>query len=849
MSIFKEEGKKFFGFIKYLYKPALVLILIQATAITLFLYDNRGKIKTKIPQLVNLVGLSFDTFHPNDYKEYLSDLTRSIISRKQLKRVDLSLSFKDKLKLECDRKRKENCTKNGWVKAELYKDNEKYRVKLRAKGDREIHRIRLNNMSFKTDLIGDKRFLGMEEFSIQLPIIRNYTYEPLAARLLRKENISSTRNSYIRLYINGEYVGVRHLEEAMSKELVESSKKRYGPIYSIEESISTIYENAIFDLADKKYWQRINNNLEREALTILESSQTNPEIFNKYFDNKKWAKYMAMLDTLMMIHGTVPKSVKFYLNPVSGLIEPIFFDGHHGGWFHNYRLSDAITKNNLIPKCTLTCENMYFYRMMFGNGQNINYSFYKEYFNSLENFTSEDYVKNILEKEWKNLWLERGTIYREFNKKDSIYHFGILPNIGSFNKLKDRFKNIRNEVLLAKYLSPKFSFSSKENFLKVTNLKSRLPQILKIYCNNKKIISTKVLAVNVDNNIDLNREIKCDLNQLSFSLDGGKNLIPFNNVLISDLDLKKEITNSNLKLIEKESYVFEGIKNVIKDDLELNNSNIVFKNGTEICLSENSIFKIINSDIEIKGDSNNPILIRGCTQKGGSLLIENSNINIGYLKINNLAAPQLKLRSLYGGLNILYSNVYGGYLEIENSKSEDGINFINTNANLENIKFKEIKSDALDSDFSKLVINKISCVKIGNDCVDLSFSEGKINHLKAEKISDKVLSLGEESSLNIEKVDIQNSEIGIVAKDSSILNIKSYNYQNVKVPIAAYVKKREFGPAKISIFNIKPKLNNLDFISKNSLVFIENDIISGYKSSKSINDLLYGNNYGVKTAR
>ena len=36
-------------------------------------------------------------------------LTRSIISRKQLKRVELSLSFKDKLKLECDRKRKENC--------------------------------------------------------------------------------------------------------------------------------------------------------------------------------------------------------------------------------------------------------------------------------------------------------------------------------------------------------------------------------------------------------------------------------------------------------------------------------------------------------------------------------------------------------------------------------------------------------------------------------------------------------------------------------------------------------------------------------------------------------------------
>ena len=66
MSSFKKGGNNFFSFIKYLYKPALILILIQATAITIFLYDNRGKIKTKIPQLINFVGLSFDTFHPKD---------------------------------------------------------------------------------------------------------------------------------------------------------------------------------------------------------------------------------------------------------------------------------------------------------------------------------------------------------------------------------------------------------------------------------------------------------------------------------------------------------------------------------------------------------------------------------------------------------------------------------------------------------------------------------------------------------------------------------------------------------------------------------------------------------------
>ena len=35
-----------------------------------------------------------------------------------------------------------------------------------------------------------------------------------------------------------------------------------------------------------------------------------------------------MCDLLMTHHGVLPKSVKFYYNPISGLFEPIAFDGH-----------------------------------------------------------------------------------------------------------------------------------------------------------------------------------------------------------------------------------------------------------------------------------------------------------------------------------------------------------------------------------------------------------------------------------------------------------------------------------------------------------------------------------------
>ena len=87
-----------------------------------------------------------------------------------------------------------------------------------------------------------------------------------------------------------------------------------------------------------------------------------------------------MLDAFNMMHGTLPKSVKFFLNPVTGLFEPIFFDGHYGlGLFDKYLLSDVIRINESLPECRYTCSEIDFYRMFFGNGNKVNSLFLNEY--------------------------------------------------------------------------------------------------------------------------------------------------------------------------------------------------------------------------------------------------------------------------------------------------------------------------------------------------------------------------------------------------------------------------------------------------------------------------------------
>ena len=83
-------------------------------------------------------------------------------------------------------------------------------------------------MSFKVDMIGNDRLYGLEEFSLQKPIIRNYSLEIIASKVMLFNNILASKTKIIDLYLNGENLGIYHLEEGFSKEILELNKKKMG---------------------------------------------------------------------------------------------------------------------------------------------------------------------------------------------------------------------------------------------------------------------------------------------------------------------------------------------------------------------------------------------------------------------------------------------------------------------------------------------------------------------------------------------------------------------------------------------------------------------------------------------
>ena len=72
----------------------------------------------------------------------------------------------------------------------MYEQSE-YPVKLRVKGDREIHFSEPDITSYKIDITSDDRLNGLEEFSIQKPIARNYIYEYIFQKLNKESEIIS----------------------------------------------------------------------------------------------------------------------------------------------------------------------------------------------------------------------------------------------------------------------------------------------------------------------------------------------------------------------------------------------------------------------------------------------------------------------------------------------------------------------------------------------------------------------------------------------------------------------------------------------------------------------------------
>ena len=316
---------------------------------------------------------------------------------------------------------------------------------------------------------------------------------------------------------------------------------------------------------------------------------------------------------------------------------------------------------------------------------------------------------------------------------------------------------------------------------------------------------------------------------------------------------KINLTQQNSQLNYDSTVIISENMTIDKDFIIEKNTTLIINNGVNITLSDNANIYVYGK-INAFGNTFNPIKFIGHHNSNSAIYVNSIESQFNFCQFTELSALNNNLKfplfkdlwttssaiTLYESSNIVFKNC----LFTNNQIGDDMINAVGCNDIIfSDCSFENIVSDALDSDFSDIEIENCKFILVGNDAVDGSKSNIKITRSYFDKIADKAISVGEESYVSILNGKITNSELALVVKDGSLLEAENIKLENNRMDLIAFSKKEEYDYPSFKLLDCK--ITNY-LIDQNSHNIGEGDY---YRTNQSIQDVLYGEQYGKASVR
>ena len=755
--------------------------------------------------------------------------------------------------------------------ASITSENKKIETNIRLKGNRDIHFKNIKNSSYKFNLKGGNTIWGIDKFSLQKPITRNYLHEWIFHELMSEGGLVKLKYEFIYFNQNGQNMGLYVLEEGFGKKLLERNKRRNGPIFSLEENFewADIYK-AKFEVYDKKNWLKKENiDIPRKARENFKNFLNDKIKLEEIFDIKKWAWYFAVTDLTYTHHGVLPSSVKFYYNPINGKFEPIPCDGHRMHPNYNKYIYDFDHKTTFdiakidIKKPDKFLLDKFLNKFFYLNNDNdkLNELFYFEYIKAIKKISSNQFLddffksrKNQINKITSAIYTDSFMFAHDWRRKSGIglYYYDKKDIYDRASRLLSLFSPKKTAIFIEEDTKGLVIYNKH-----IHNVNLSLSEI-GCQINIEGVITLKKIPLDIKLQYPehiLSKEKfssaqNYNCNYLSFIEK--KSNVKFNKTIdkINGNYKLSDLKNENYKkyFIRKNNSLFLNKKEIeIKENLLIpKNYNVIIKSGEKIFLKNNA-FIFSKSPWQIGGEGERVFIGGEENNFGGGLLIfdtektsEIKNTNFEYLSglqknnnslsyLGNLINNYQSNFILFGSINFYNSNIKINDVSFKNIFSEDAINVINSNYKIVDSKFNEILFDAIDIDFSNGEITNSNFKNIGNDGIDFSGSKSTVLGGYFNNIGDKAISIGELSKVNISDIEAKNSYIGIVSKDGSNAFVDNVQFINVEIPFAAYQKKNEYSFAKMSINNVESDNYLIQSIrDKKSKIFENNNEIGKF---------------------
>ncbi len=578
---------------------------------------------------------------------------------------------------------------------------------------------------------------------------------------------------------------------------------------------------------------------------LLSKFRDNLLKFEDIFDVDQMARGFAASDILDGWHGLNWTNLSFYFNPVKNKFEPIFQDWYNEGFISKY--NDEFRSIRILDLYNYGD----FYKKIFRSEV-----FLEKYIYYLEKYSNYEYIEDFNKKISVEFNLNLNKIYksspyynfpdyliinktravREFiNHHDPVY-IELLKTINDDKNLSVKIGN--QHILPINIEKIVFISPGNETFEKVINKKIQ-PRSLEIFDRDQFDKSpVKYTKTTIDKPpFDYYEKVI-----VNYRIIGSQKLRTKKidkPIVFTELKLKTENftklsknidTTSNFNFIKKyqNSYVINKGDWIINTDLVIpSGKKLIIKSGANIILT-NKARIISKSPIEAIGKSDQSINFVG---RGGRCLIVSESKKVSVFENVNF----FELEHCYeNGINSEGSfNVYNSEIKMKNIlfyknlKGDDGINFVSSKFNIENVIFEKILSDCLDIDYSIGEIKNIQFEGCGNDGLDISNTSLNLENFKSSDIGDKSISSGENSVLRGKNLNINNSFMGVGIKDGSEVKLNNIKINNSRYPIAGYIKKQTFGYPKINITNYENFGNEEEIFEFGIVSNINNKVLVG----------------------
>lgn len=796
-------------------------------------------------------------------------------------RIELQFSESawDKLKSKRDAALKAGLLQTAdddWVDAQLTDDQQTQDIKVRLKGDWLDH-LRGNKWSFRVKMKGSGAWRGLRIFSLHSPAARYFLHEWLLHQFWREQDVLTPRYDFVELVVNGESRGIYAYEEHFAKQLVESQSRREGPVVKFSEegywagiarqldhlgfvsSRSSITAqrpaNAPVTAFQQSTLEQDStlNRLWQQARLRMEAFRNGSLSTTELFDLKRLCAYYAGADLFNAYHGIVWHNQRFYYNPITTQLEPIGFDGFAQTPSLRFHFLAEGGLHREAP------ESMSLPAYFLSDSV-----FMTEYLRTLEQLTQPEQWQAFIDQytpgwlaraEWLNSeFPEYRAEITDFTQEAAFVRAHLLPfreNALRTELLPDGDMLVSNThglpVVLQGYgqsargmtsplIQPKWLPTGP-----VRNLYERLEKTSSaLPFQSIRFSDQQALAFQETSQQVRMPRPPANAQYAYITLPGWDTLLSVPLTLVpqpSTLLLDGLATLQNSIAVDFPDLRWDDINQIVeipagqhtfRQDLIVPvGYQLLLAAGADVDLQQQAAI-ICRGPVQAFGEDERPVFIHSSDGTGQGLQVLQSPIasvlrHTVFQKLRPLEKGDWRLT---GAVTFYESAVQIMNCKFLDNQSEDALNLVRSEFQMQYTLIQNTSSDGFDADFCKGRISHSSFVRTANDGVDCSGSIITLDHVHMEHCGDKGVSAGEASDLTLKNATISHCVIGLASKDQSTLHAKSLQISDCQQGLVAFQKKPEYGPAFLLIEGLTAENNQrLYQIAPGSRLQIDDKIV------------------------